>query len=84
MRDWLKNLRKTLAPYWKVVGLGASAFAAVWKAEHPPGDVSGWMLWTVAALAVILFALTLFERLPMFTVAVSRALKRETTKNSGN
>ncbi|MBB4518151.1 cytochrome c-type biogenesis protein CcmH/NrfF [Paraburkholderia fungorum] len=74
-------MKKTLAPYWKVVGSGIGAFGAIWKAKHPPGDVSGWMLWTLAVLAVVLFVMTLFEKLPIFTGAVCRARKRDATND---
>jgi hypothetical protein len=77
-------MKMTPTPYWKVAGAGSNAFAAICKAEHPTGDVSGWMFWTVAVLAANLFVMSLFEKLPIIGVAVCRAMQRDATKKTSD
>ncbi|WP_066733508.1 hypothetical protein [Cupriavidus sp. D384] len=38
----------------------SSAAGATWKAIHPPPENTAWLLWTVAVLMWIYFALMLF------------------------
>lgn len=72
-----KAVTKQLAPYGKIGSAGYVAFVAIRQAaQHPTVDLTGWMLWTAAAVSSVLFLVLMVERAPALSLMVYRMVNR--------
>jgi hypothetical protein len=75
MSRW-RRIKARLAPYTKIVSTGYGAFAAIRQLQHPTVNLAEWMLWSGAVVTSLLFAVSVFERLPLITVTIYDAVKK--------